>query len=133
MSLVFDAGALVAMIKNEPGAALVEQRLLDNPGDCYAHAVNLCEVYYPILRTDGVDEAQQVLSDLSAAGIQEREDMDAAFWQSAAGYKSAYHMSLADAFCVALANRMGAELITSDRHELEPLLADGVARITFIR
>jgi predicted nucleic acid-binding protein len=59
--------------------------------------------------------------------------MDTAFWQSAAAYKAAYHMSLADAFCVALANRMNAELITSDRHELEPLLADGLAQIRFIR
>jgi PIN domain nuclease of toxin-antitoxin system len=133
MALVFDAGALVAMIKGEPGAALVEQKLLDNPGECYAHAVNICEVFYPILRADGMDEAQRVLGDLEAIGLESREDMDAALWQSAAGYKAAYSMSLADAFCVALASRMDAELITSDRHELEPLLADGVAKITFIR
>ncbi len=45
---------------------------------------------------------------------------------------NAYSMSLADAFCVALAARVNAKLVTSDRHELEPLLDDGVANITFI-
>ena len=133
MSFVFDTGPLVAYIKGEPGFDVVRDLLRDNPGQCYAHAVNLCEVFYPVLRAEGLGAAQRVMADFAAVGIQTREDMDAAFWQSAAGYKAAYSMSLADAFCVALANRMGAELVTSDRHELAPLLDDGVANITFIR
>ncbi len=133
MICVFDAGPLVALIKGEDGADLVRQLMRDNPGNCYAHAVQLCEVFYPILRAEGLAIAQHVVADLAAAGIQSREDMDAAFWQSAAGYKAAYSMSLADSFCVALAQRMGADLITSDRHELTPLLEDGIAKITFIR
>ncbi len=32
-----------------------------------------------------------------------------------------------------MAQRMDADLVTSDQHKLEPLLADGVAKITFIR
>lgn len=133
MSLVFDAGALVAYLTGEPGADVVADLLRENPGACYAHAVNLCEVFYPVLRLEGAQTARQLLADLEAVGIQSREDMDAAFWQSAAGFKSAYHMSLGDAFGVALAERLGAQFITTDRHELTPLLDDGIAQIVFIR
>lgn len=133
MAFVFDAGPLVAFLNDEPGAEVVERLLNDNPGQCYAHGANLCEVFYPLLRLDGIETAQQAIADLKAVGVQPCADMDEAFWQSAAGYKAAYPMSLADAFCVALAARMNAELVTSDRHELEPLLDDGVVKITFIR
>jgi len=133
MTLVFDAGALVAYLTAEPGAEMVRQLLKENPGDCYAHAINLCEVFYPALRADGLEAAREVIATLTAAGVQARSDMDTEFWESAAGNKAAYAMSLADAFCVALAQRMDAELITSDRHELEPVLVDSAARVIFIR
>ncbi len=133
VALVFDASALVALIKGETGFEVVRDLLRDNPGECFAHAINVCEVFYPVLRAEGLETAKQVVVDLAAIGLQTCEDMDAAFWQSAAGNKAAYSMSLADAFCVALAQRLNANLVTSDRHELEPLLADGVAQITFIR
>ena len=133
MSLVFDASAMVAYLNGEIGGDIVREMLRNNPGECYAHAINVCEVFYPVLRAEGLPAAQQIVADLAAVGIQTREDMDTAFWQSVAGYKAAYSMSLADACCVAQAQRLGADLVTSDRHELTPLLDYGVASITFIR
>jgi uncharacterized protein with PIN domain len=45
VSEVFDASALIAFLRDEPGAEVVESAL-SVPEKCYAHALNLCEVYY---------------------------------------------------------------------------------------
>ena len=42
---VLDAGAMIANLRDEPGADVVERILLDTDALCIAHAVNLCEVY----------------------------------------------------------------------------------------
>jgi predicted nucleic acid-binding protein len=42
-------------------------------------------------------------------------------------------MSLADAFGLALAERLGYAFVTSDHKELDPVAASGDVRITFIR
>jgi predicted nucleic acid-binding protein len=42
-------------------------------------------------------------------------------------------VSLADCCALALARRLGACLVTADRHEFEPLLSAGVSKIEFIR
>ena len=44
MSTVIDASALIAFLRDEPGADVVEN-VLSAPDKCYAHALNLCEVY----------------------------------------------------------------------------------------
>jgi uncharacterized protein with PIN domain len=70
MSLVFDTSALVAYLNKEPGADLVESLLLDNPGQCYVHAINLCEVFYPLLRIEGADAAHEAISALVDVGLE---------------------------------------------------------------
>jgi PIN domain nuclease of toxin-antitoxin system len=49
MSAVIDASALIAFLRDEPGADAVEN-VLDLPETCYVHALNLCEVYYDFWR-----------------------------------------------------------------------------------
>ena len=45
MSLVFDSSAMLALLRDEKGAAFV-QELLDSDAPKYAHAVNIVEVFY---------------------------------------------------------------------------------------
>ena len=53
-------------------------------------------------------------------GLIVREDMDEAFLASKSGViKIRYRMSLADAFALSLADRFGAELLTSDRGDFD--------------
>jgi predicted nucleic acid-binding protein len=127
MTYVFDANAMIAFLNDEPGADIVEA-LLTEPA-----AVNLAEVFYWSVRNDGEAKALMAYTGLRAVGIQPRADMDEEFWQDAAGYKAIHRMSLADAFAIALTNRVDGELITSDHHELDPVAAAGVCPIRFFR
>jgi uncharacterized protein with PIN domain len=66
MIYALDASAMVAYLRSEPGADLVRQILRDTTHTCYAHAVNLCEVYYGFARALG-EPAAQSLTALRAA------------------------------------------------------------------
>ena len=131
---VLDASALVAYIKKEDGAIVVES-LLDDPGStCFAHSVNLCEVYYEVIRElSGEPTASQTIADLFAAGVIEADDMDRSFWQSVGQLKAGGRISLADCFCIALAIRVGGRVVTSDHHEFDRLVPLRLCPILFIR
>lgn len=64
--------------------------------------------------------------------------MDTALWQDAAKLVAAqrgnsHGLALGDAFCVALARRLGADIVTADHAEFDPIVAAGLASVTFIR
>ena len=123
MRYVLDACALLALIKKEDGALTVRQALESGDNVCLVHAVNLCEVYYDCLRCYGDDPAEKLLTGFIEAGLIFRNDMDVDFWKGAGRLKARGRISLADCFAIALAVREDAVLMTSDRHEFEPLLA----------
>jgi PIN domain nuclease of toxin-antitoxin system len=134
MARVLDACAMIAYLRDEPGGDIVESYLLDKTNPCTAHAVNLCEVYYDFLRAKDENAAQGAITDLASMGVIIREDMDAPLWQEAGKYKATIKkISLADCFAMALANRLQAELVTSDHHEFDPIAQSGICSIKFIR
>jgi predicted nucleic acid-binding protein len=124
---------MIAYLQGEPGAPVVDAMLRDPGRQCFAHSINLCEVYYDTLRASDETTADQAISDLSAAGVIERNDMDSTLWREVGKIKSRGRISIADAFCAALAQRLSGEAVTSDRREFEPLAAAGVCTVTFIR
>jgi len=133
VSAVIDASALIAFLRDEPGADVVEN-VLSAPEKCYAHALNLCEVYYDFFRASNQDAAEAAIADLLGLGIEERTDMDSEFWRDVGGLKAVHRrVSLADCCALALARRLGARVVTADRHEFEPILSVGVCQIDFIR
>lgn len=77
-------GAMIALLGLEQGALVVRLALRDNRGDCYAHAANLCEVYYHVARVRDVPTALLALSLLANAGVTAREDLDTGFWSAGA-------------------------------------------------
>jgi predicted nucleic acid-binding protein len=133
MNYALNASAMIAYLKNEPGAEVVRQLLRDTANICYAHAVNLCEVYYGFARALGEPVAQSLIQDLYAIRVLPREDMDQGFWQDVGNLKALTRISLADCFGMALARREGCELVTSDHHELDPIVPLGLCRVLFIR
>lgn len=134
MIYVMDSSAMIAFLRNETGAAIVQGILTDPQNDCYAHALNLCEVFYDFSRSGGEQEAQNAVSELIKVGVTERRDLDAAFWQLAGRLKAIHRrVSLADCCALALTLRLGGELVTSDHHELDALAAAGVCPINFFR
>jgi PIN domain nuclease of toxin-antitoxin system len=134
MIYVLDACAMIAYPGGEPGADVVENALLDAGGQCIAHAINLCELFYVTARKGGDAAAKSAVDDLRAAGVVERGDLDEAFWQEVGSLKaSQVKVSLADCCAVVLTNRVGGTLLTSDHHELDPVAAAGLCNITFTR
>lgn len=133
MIVVLDACALIAYLRDEKGADIIEELLLDPNYECLVHAVNLCEVYYDFLRSSDEVAAKSAINDVNLIGIVTREDLDSQLWQEAGRYKVSEKVSLADCFAMALTNRVGAELVTSDHHEFEPIAANGVCSNRFFR
>ena len=133
MIYVLDACAMIAYLRDESGADVVEACLADEANDCLAHAVNLCEVYYDFARADTLTVADEAVATLLADGVVLREDMDIPFWKSLGQVKMRGGISLADCFAIALAQRTGAEVLTSDRREFEPVAAQGLCLVRFFR
>lgn len=131
---VLDACALLAFLGREPGAVVIDDLLTNSENSCLVHAINLCEVYYDMVRRSSPELARQAVADLLATGLQVRDDLDGPFWQQAGDLKvSPGKLSLADCFALALTMRTVATLVTSDHHEFDRIAALKLCTILFIR
>lgn len=133
MNYILDACAMLAYLKGETGAIVVDSLLRNSEAVCYAHSINLCEVYYDFLRHSEEHIAQQAISDLYADGVIERKDLSRHFWHRVGKRKARGGISLADCFCITLAQRLKGEVVTSDHREFDPLIPLGLCPINFIR
>jgi PIN domain nuclease of toxin-antitoxin system len=134
MNIVLDASAMIAFLRGESGAEAVLNQMRHPECNSFAHALNLCEVYYDFSRATGETIAANAINDLLTLGIKERNDMHAGFWRAMGRIKSSYRrVSLADCAALALAADLDALLLTADRHELEPLHTLGICKLEFIR
>jgi predicted nucleic acid-binding protein len=135
MKYVLDSCALIAFIRDEEGADVIEQILRDGTSIVMMHAINVCEVYYDCIRVVGKEQADRVVDSLVSGNVIIREDMDASFWKFAGSVKAGGRISLADTFAIALSAREEAILLTSDHHEFDPLVSkdDFTVQIRFIR
>lgn len=130
---VLDACAILAYLKGEPGGSIVDTLLRDPSSPCFSHVVNLCEVYYDFLRLSDEKTARAAIRDLYADGVNERKDLSRKFWQRVGQLKARGKISLADCFCIALAQELSGEVVTSDHKEFDPLVPLGICPIRFIR
>ena len=134
MNVIFDACALIAFLRHEQGAEVVRQIFRDNQNTFYAHAINLCEVFYDFRRQSGESVAQQAIQKLLSVGLIARNDMDNHFWQQAGRYKAELRrVSLADCFCITLAQRLDGFVVTSDHHEFDAVAEKSIVPVKFIR
>ena len=113
---VLDSYALLALLRDEPGAEIVAG-LLERAGQqnrsVHMTEVNYAEVQYTIRRKDGETVWASVAGELLAAPI-EFHPADRRLADVAAGFKARFRISLADAFAAALAKERKAELVTGD-------------------
>jgi predicted nucleic acid-binding protein len=75
---------------------------------------------------------EQVIEEVKLLTPEEQRQLREALDKEA---RTAVHrkVSLADCCAIALTNRVGGTLLTSDHHELDPIASLGVCSITFIR
>ena len=113
---VLDSYALLALLRDEPGAETVAD-LLERAGQqnrsVHMTEVNYAEVQYTIRRKDGETVWASIAGELLAVPI-EFHPADRRLADVAAGFKARFRISLADAFAAALAKERKAELVTGD-------------------
>jgi len=125
---------MIAYLRGEDGADIVERHLQDDSEPCVAHAVNVCEVYYKAVRRSGVGAANSAIQDLRDQGLVVREDLDEAFWQDVGFHKARMSwLPLADCFVVALATRLDAAAVTTEHEDFDRVSEHSLCRVEFIR
>jgi len=134
MMAILDSSAVLAFLRDEAGADVVDNLLLDADGSCHIHAANLCEVFYDRLREHGEDVAIRDIAEVRALGLVCVSDLDELLWLDAGRLKAEHRrVSLADCFGLALTRRLRGTFYTSDHHELDALKTASVCAIEFIR
>jgi PIN domain nuclease of toxin-antitoxin system len=120
---VLDAWALIAFLDDERPASAQVEAILGN-GAAAACSINLGEVLYRQIRTAGATAARDGVTKLRGEMTVLDPDWDLVV--SAAKVKANGGLSYADAFCVATALRLEAELWTGD-----PEIIDLAGRLQF--
>lgn len=120
---VLDSYALLAYVRDEPGADRV-QALLEKAArgelSLLLTAVNYGEIAYTIQRKAGAEAARYCTALLDLLPLQVvAVDEDLAL--AAARFKAQYPMAYADCFCLALAEKRQATVVTGDPefHQVE--------------
>jgi PIN domain nuclease of toxin-antitoxin system len=135
--VVLDSSAVIAWMRDEQGADIVTQVVLDHQGRLHMHGVNVCEVLYYFGKIKGA-KIETVIPDvrerLALAGIVEHGETDPDLVDAAAIFKARIHrVSLADCLLLALAARLGGTVVTADKGELDKPGPLAVCPIHFIR
>ena len=110
MIVVLDAWAVIALLRDEPGADEVERMIAG--GGAIMSAINLGEVLYGLRRSHGPDIAASRVE-----GIRQTVRVEQPDWpliERAAAVKAEGGVSYADAFCIATALRLSAPVATGD-------------------
>jgi predicted nucleic acid-binding protein len=97
------------------------------------HVCNLGEVYYDFFRADGLTVAQTAWTNTLALPLALRRDADDIFIQRVGVVKVEERISFADAFALALAERLNIPLITTDHHEFDAIERKGHFRFMWLR
>jgi len=133
VTLVLDACAAIAYLRKEDGWQRLMGKVIEPDAALAMHAVNFCEVYYEFLRSDGAEAATQAWDRLRELPIEVVALWDDAFLMRVGEFKVEHKVSLADAFALATSRHFGAQLATTDHHELDALEKDGAARFFWLR
>jgi predicted nucleic acid-binding protein len=128
-----DACAVIAYLRQEPGAEVLNA-LIELPTTFLAmHVCILGEVYYDFFREDGLTAAQTAWTRTLALPLELRREADDAFIQRVGIMKVEERVSFADAFALALAERLSIPLVTTDHHEFDAIERKGRFRFLWLR
>jgi len=128
-----DPCAAIAYLRQEPGAEVLRE-IIERPDTFLViHICNLGEVYYDFSRNDGPEAAQTAWANIVTLPLELRRDVDDLFIQKVGVIKVAERVSFADAFALALSERLNTPLITTDHHEFDPIEQKGHLRFLWLR
>ncbi len=110
MTAVLDASALLAFLQDEPGAAQVEQALVES---AVVGTANLSEVAQKVRARGGDWELAAALLDSYELEVEPVNRIDAE--RAAELWRRGARLSLADRLCLALGERLDVAVLTADR------------------
>lgn len=110
-SIVFDASAILALLRDEPGANVVAQYI----GDGLISAVNFQEVIKGLLRRDVPIEAALAMLDALHLEVRPHGRDDAIAAASLCPVTKEFGSGLGDRTCMALAIAEGLPVVTADQ------------------
>lgn len=129
---VVDASALIAYFKGEQGHERVAALLTDERYNLAIHIINLCEVHYGYLRSDGLQKANEAWERATKLfGLLKTTDED--FIKRVARWKVNAGLGLGDSFLAACAEENAAILVTADHGDFDRVQQTGLIRVEFIR
>ena len=117
---VFDACAVLALIKGEQGASIVKS-IIESDSKIFLHSVTLLEIYYVIMQQLGENNANLFFEQITQTPIEIIYEISENTIKSAGYYKSNYKISLGDSFVLATAKIHSATIVSSDHHEFDIL------------
>jgi len=125
-----------AYIYDEVGSDVVESAL--NQADesmtvLYMNKLNLFEVYYDILRSEGLQQAEDFYSMVQISSINVIDGLSDFVFREAGRIKTQYKMSLADSIALGEASVLGATILTSDHHEFDIVEQSEKIKFAWIR
>lgn len=129
---IVDASALIAYFKSEAGHEKFAELLRDERNVLAMHAVNLCEVYYSYLRSDGLERGEEAWAKADEIlGVLEK--IDAQFMKRVGSWKVNHNLPLGDAFAAATAEENGCPLVTTDHNDFRAVEEAGALQIVWLR
>ena len=115
--IVLDAWALLALIfKEEPAATVVKK--IFNPIETFRPSItiswiNIGEIYYLVARKKSISDADEIIYQIKQLPISLHHPTKSDILEAAA-LKSMYKLSYADAFAVALSQKIDGVIYTGD-------------------
>lgn len=131
--IVLDSFAVLALLRDEPAAALVQQ-LVESGEEVALTALGVTEVIDHLVRLLGADEDEAVL-DLAQLGLASPTPVDVDVAMQAGLLRARhYHrkyraVSLADCVAAAIARSASSQLASADPHLLDLCRDEGIAVI----
>ena len=113
---VLDSFAIISQLQAEAGADKVDQVLQqgrDEHAEVFLSVVNFGEALYIIERDHGLNAANQASAAINEWPVR-LVDVDRVLAVSAAHFKARFAISFADGFALALAQSLGACVLTGD-------------------
>lgn len=136
--IVLDSSAMIAYLKDEPGAEIVGAFFDEADVPILAHAVNLAEVFYHFHFRADEATAQEAIQSLRADGVNERADLGPLFWREVGRListrrKAGANLAFGDACGLVLSRELDATFVTADNNELRGVQDASYCAILFIR
>ncbi len=127
-----DASAIIAYLKGEPGQDVLAALLRDDRNVLWMHVLNVCEVYYNYLRSDGAAKADEALeATTSVVGFLALAEIQ--FMKRVSRWKVTHNLGICDAIAAAAAEEYGCPLVTTDHDDFDPIENASALQIVWLR